>query len=124
MLRSHARIKIHNEAQKQLTDFQSKPQELDLWKDEAAVQIFKPLRPNPRILRVDDVEWEEHSKVRLTEQEERQWTSLQGRMQHFRESVASAAMDMEYFGKQLQYGAQRFCAKHGTWPRSHECGVL
>jgi hypothetical protein len=118
------RIKIHVEAQKQLLSFRSDSNKFELWDGEASAQKFKPLRPNQMILVASEVEWEAHSNTRLTEQEERRWTSLQERMQPLRESIVSAAMDMEYFGKQLQYGAQRFCSKHATWPRPNECGVL
>jgi hypothetical protein len=95
-----------------------------LWEKEVRVKKFKPLRSNATPTVVEMVPWRMHSTVNLTEREEQQWISLQGRMQSFRESIFSAAMDMEYFGKQLQYAAQRFCSKHSGWSFSHECGAL
>jgi hypothetical protein len=86
---------------------------------------FLPHRPNAEELpKIRSILWWYHSESEIDLPQEDRWTKLQEKMNIYRSIIRDSALDMVYFGKKLQYSAQRFCSRHMDWPLVHQCGAL
>jgi hypothetical protein len=120
--RSHQRTRL----QKQFKEhFQRLIDKLAEEHDTSNRMQFSPYRPNAKELpKIPSVLWWYHSESEIDLPQEDRWTELQKTMNIYRSIIRDAALDMVYFGKRLQYSAQRFCSRHMDWPLVHQCGAL
>ena len=133
--RSHTRTRTGNAASKLWREdaYDFEYEHLREWDSGHGLDIlkFSSYRPGTSEYAVLDIDpdqihcdWGDHSDIPLPSHRLETWNELQNYIAQFRVNIISAAKDIEYFGKKLQYATQRFCSRHSDWKLAPSCGVL